>query len=102
MVTKNMLPSNPALVYTSPEDRGKCGFCGKEEGGYAKRDGNGLWQAACWKCVRPAAASAPQPKRKTVGIIPNGVVVIGGDEESATVVGKRQGLAPSSYRPKVK
>ena len=44
---------DPALVYTFPEDRGKCGFCGKEENGYAKKDENGKWQAACWECVKP-------------------------------------------------
>ena len=42
-----------ATAHTSPEDRGKCGFCDKEENGYAKKDENGKWQAACWECVKP-------------------------------------------------
>ena len=56
-----------ALEWTSPEDRGICGFCGKEENGYAKKDDKGKWLSACWDCVRPASAGAPQPKRKLVG-----------------------------------
>ncbi len=58
-----------ATAYSFPEDRGKCGFCGKEDNGYAKRDANGQWQAACWKCVRPATAGQAQPKRKLVGTV---------------------------------
>lgn len=30
---------------------GKCGVCGKEEHGYAKKH-NGKWVAVCWKCVQ--------------------------------------------------
>lgn len=41
-------------VHTDPETRGKCGFCGKEENGYAIRDGQGKFKAACWKCCKKA------------------------------------------------
>lgn len=49
------------LEHTTPENRGVCGFCGKEEGGYAKQK-NGVWVAACWNCVKPAAI--PLVKRR--------------------------------------
>lgn len=55
------------LEYTGPENRGVCGFCGGEEGGYAKKDDNGKFRPACWPCVRPATAGLTQPKRNTVG-----------------------------------
>ncbi len=65
------MPLNPVIEpgceWTSPENRGVCGFCGGEEGGYAKRDENGKWQPACWPCVRPATSEATQLKRATVG-----------------------------------
>jgi len=79
MVVKE--PTDPALRYTSPENRGVCGFCGAEEGGYAKRDESGNWQASCWACVRPAAASAPQPKRRLIGSLANNAVVVSDDAE---------------------
>lgn len=45
-----------ALPWTSPEARGKCFFCGQDEGGYAKKDANGDWQASCWPCIDPKIA----------------------------------------------
>jgi hypothetical protein len=87
---------DPALVYTFPEDRGKCGFCGGEENGYAKRDANGKWQAACWKCVRPESSSATQVKREKVGTIYTEEL-----EEEKPKVKKNPGIPPSTHRPKV-
>ena len=55
----------PVLAYTGPGNRGKCGFCGKTEGGYAKQDANGKWQASCWECVKPKPL--PPQKRNPVG-----------------------------------
>jgi len=55
--------------HTFPEARGTCGFCGREENGYAKKDSSGKWVAACWKCVKPANAGAAQTKRKMVGTV---------------------------------
>jgi hypothetical protein len=86
-----------ATDYTFPEDRGVCGFCGKEENGYAKRDANGEWQAACWLCVRPENSTTTQSKRATVGTV---FTDVNTDEEKPTPK-KVPGLAPSSYRPKV-
>lgn len=57
------------IAHTSPDLRGQCGFCGKEENGYAKRDAAGKWVAACWLCVRPTIAGTAQSKRKLVGTI---------------------------------
>jgi hypothetical protein len=85
------------LDYTGPENRGECGFCGKEEGGYAKKDANGKWQAACWLCVRPTAASAPQPKRNTVGTVFTDTDL---DEPETPKKNKSKGMAPSTTRPK--
>jgi hypothetical protein len=90
---------DPALAYTSPENRGICCFCGKEEGGYAKRGTNGQWWAACWSCVKPAQANALQPKRKQIGTIFMEDGVTAGDD--APVAPKAKGMAPSTYRPKV-
>jgi hypothetical protein len=59
--------TEPGLEYTTPENRGTCAFCGKEEEGYAKRDSDGKMKPACWKCVKPATSGAPQPKRRPVG-----------------------------------
>ena len=88
----------PALAYTFPEDRGVCGFCGKEENGYAKKDANGKWQAACWKCVKPASAGAAQPKRQTVGTV---FTEVNDEDEKPKATKKNPGMAPSNYRPKV-
>ena len=57
---------NSELAYTSPETRGTCHFCGKEEGGYAKADTDGTFYAACWSCVKPTGP-IPEQKRRPVG-----------------------------------
>ena len=91
------MKSEEACIHTDPENRGVCGFCGNEEEGYAKPK-DGIWVAACWKCVRPAAAGAAQPKRKIIG-----TVYTDRDEDAEEPVAKKkQGMAPSSYRPKVR
>jgi hypothetical protein len=83
------------LEYTFPGARGICGFCGGEEGGYAKRDDKGVWQPACWPCVKPPKSIVPQ-KREQVG------TVYSEDLDAEDIVKKkRQGLAPSTHRPKV-
>ena len=86
------------LEYTGPENRGICGFCGEEEGGYAKQDPSGTWKAACWACVRPTQASAPQPKRQTVGTV---YTDVDADAEGEKPKKKNPGMAPSAHRPKV-
>jgi hypothetical protein len=94
------MPLNPIIEkgceWTSPDNRGVCGFCGGEEGGYAKRDANGKWQPACWPCAKPNNAAVPQRKRVTVGTVYTEVV-----EEEKPVKVKAKGIAPSTYRPKV-
>jgi len=87
--------SNVVLDYTTPDTRGVCGFCGREEGGYAKQK-NGVWVAACWKCVKPTTTSADQ-KRKPVGTVYTEDLDV---EEK--LPSKAPGLSPSTYRPKVK
>ena len=84
--------------YTFPEARGVCGFCGEEENGYAMRDANGKFKAACWKCVTKDRVVSPQEKRKPVG-----TVFTEDLDEEAVVVNKTKnpGLAPSTHRPKV-
>ena len=97
-----------AKEYTSPDNRGRCGFCGKEEeGGYAKQDKNGKWQAACWSCVKPAH-TATQPKRKKIGIVYEGVdadivLAIDGKIHGQRIPNKTKapGMSPSTHRPKV-
>ena len=89
---------DPALDYTGPENRGVCGFCGKEENGYAKRDADGKWQAACWPCVKPATFGAPQPKREMVGTVYTDVDA----DEPEKPKKKNPGMAPSTHRLKVK
>jgi len=86
------------LDYTGPENRGTCGFCGGEEGGYAKKDDNGKWQAACWPCVRPGGAGAAQPKRKLVGTV---FTDVDSDDNEKPRTKKSPGMAPSTHRPKV-
>ncbi len=83
-----------ALDYTGPENRGKCGFCGKEEGGYAKKDTNGMWQAACWPCVKPENAGAVQQKRNLVG------TVYTDTRDDKPAVKKSPGIAPATHRPR--
>lgn len=29
-----------------------CAFCKKEDNGYALQDAKGVWQPACWPCVK--------------------------------------------------
>lgn len=87
-----------ATAYTFPEDRGVCGFCGKEENGYAKKDAKGNWQPACWPCVRPASAGAAQSKRTTVGTV---YTDVDADVDEKPAPKKNPGLAPSTHRPKV-
>jgi hypothetical protein len=86
-----------ATAHTSPEDRGKCGFCDKEENGYAKKDENGKWQASCWKYVKPEHVGASQAKRETVGTVFTDVE----PEEEKPRAKKSPGMAPSTHRPKV-
>jgi hypothetical protein len=83
-----------ALDYTGPENRGKCGFCGKEEGGYAKKDANGEWQAACWPCVKPKNATAVQSKRNLVG------TAFTDTSDDKPAARKSPGMAPSAHRPR--
>lgn len=59
----------PGTEYTTPENRGVCSFCGREENGYAKKDAKGNWQPACWPCVKPESSGAAQPKRNPVGSV---------------------------------
>lgn len=61
-------PTTINTDWTTPEDRGKCGFCGKPENGYAKQDESGKWLAACWNCVKPEKTAPPQ-KREAVGTV---------------------------------
>jgi hypothetical protein len=93
-----MTMTETSLDYTGPENRGICGFCGGEEGGYAKQDPSGTWKAACWKCVKPANAGAPQPKREQVGTVFTEDLDA---EENQTKKKKAKGMAPSGHRPKV-
>jgi len=89
---------NDKLAYTTPDTRGVCRWCGEEEGGYAKKDEKGEWQAACWPCVRPEKAGVAQPKRSSVGTIFTDT-----DLEESEVKPKKKapGMAPSTSRPKV-
>jgi hypothetical protein len=82
-----------SLEYTGPSDRGRCGFCGGVEGGYAKQDACGTWKAACWECVKPVPL--PPQKRQHVGTI------FTEDLDAEDKIQKRaKGLAPSTHRPK--
>lgn len=90
--------SDLATAYSFPEDRGSCGFCGKEENGYAKRDDSGNWLSACWPCVKPENAGASQQKRTPVG------TTFTEDLDAEDRVVKKPkaiGIAPASRRPKV-
>lgn len=87
-----------ALKATWPGSRGTCGFCGKEENGYAKKDEKGEWQAACWACVRPAASGAAQPKRTLVGTV---FTDTDSEIDPETPTKRSLGIAPSKHRPKV-
>jgi hypothetical protein len=93
------MPLNPVIEpgceWTDPDHRGVCGFCGGEEGGYAKKDAKGVWQPACWPCVKPLKQLVPE-KRVIVGTV---YTEIEPDEPAPKK--KSPGLAPSTYRPKV-
>jgi len=90
-------PNDPAQEYTSPEDRGKCGFCGGEEGGYCKQDDQGKWQPACWSCIKPTPL--PPQKREPVGTVFH--EDLDTEEKIVKKKDKSPGMAPSTYRPKV-
>jgi len=85
-----------ALIYTGPENRGECGFCHGEEGGYAKRDSEGNWQAACWPCVKPESSGTTLQKRAVVGTVFTDTNATDDKPETR----KSRGVAPSSHRPK--
>ena len=94
------MKTNPAIDHTWPDSRGECGFCHKEEGGYAKQDERGVWQAACWNCIKPEPL--PPQKRKLVG------TVFTEDLDTEEQLRKKEkaakkapGIPPSEYRPKV-
>lgn len=93
--------TDPALAYASLEESVTCGFCGSNyDWGYAKRDADGKWRAACWSCVKPESAGAPQPKRAQVG---NVVLEPDFDAGGPPNIGvKAPGLAPSTFRPRTK
>jgi len=87
----------PNCEWTSPDNRGRCGFCNGEEGGYAKKDAKGVWQAACWPCVKPEKQLKPQ-KREQIG-----TVFTEDLDAEETIVKKKKnpGMKPSTHRPKV-
>jgi hypothetical protein len=90
------MTATQALDYTGPENRGECGFCRKEENGYAKRNEKGDWTAACWACVKPENAGQAQPKREPVG----STFTDTNDADTDKPAKKSRGITPSSYRPK--
>ena len=95
------MPLNPVIEpgceWTSPENRGVCGFCGGEEGGYARRDADGNWQPACWPCVRPKTPLPPMQKRATIGTVFTDL----NEVDEPVQKKKNPGMAPSKQRQKV-
>lgn len=94
------MPLNPVIEpgceWTSPDNRGVCGFCGKPEGGYALRAEDGTWKPACWPCAKPKNPPPHQTKKKPVG------TVFTEDLDTEEVVKKKNpGMAPSNHRPRV-
>jgi hypothetical protein len=87
----------PGCEWTDPEHRGRCGFCGGMEGGYAKRNEKGEWTASCWPCVRPKNPPPPMAKRATIGTVYTEIDV----DEPEKPKKKNPGLSPSTHRPKV-
>lgn len=88
-----------AAVWTSPEDRGTCGFCGKSEGGYAKKDANGVMQPACWPCVSKGLEPVPVQKRAAVGVTRTEDLDTDTKLAAAAKEAKKvKGLAPSTFR----
>jgi hypothetical protein len=55
-------PIEPGTEWT-PEPV-PCGFCGKPDEGYAKKDKDGKWKPSCWACVRPKNPPKPPELRK--------------------------------------
>lgn len=66
------------LEYTTPENRGKCFFCGGTEEGYAKRDGKGDYRPSCWSCVKPVGVLRDQKRRLVGSVIPEPEIALGG------------------------
>ncbi len=95
------MPLNPVIEpgceWTSPDNRGICGFCGKPEGGYARRDADGTWQPACWPCVKPNPQPPPMKKRATIGTVFTDL----NEVDEPVQKKKNPGMAPSKHRPKV-
>ena len=91
------MPNNSALEYTEPGSRGVCGFCRKDEQGYAKKDSKNVWRASCWACVKPVQVGASQVKRETVGTVFTDTNETNPEPKKK----KNPGLAPSNHRPKV-
>ena len=60
-------PVEPGTQWTL--ERIKCGFCGKEEHGYAKQDAKGRWKPACWSCVKPTKTLPPVVRRNRKGYL---------------------------------
>lgn len=94
------MPLNPVIEpgceWTSPGNRGVCGFCGDEEGGYAIRNKDGKWTPACWPCARPKNPPPPLEKRPSIGTVYTDI-----DAEPEPTKKKNPGIAPSKHRPKV-
>lgn len=86
----------PGCEYTTPENRGVCGFCGGEEGGYAKRGPDGKFHAACWPCVKPEGTGAAQTKRKPVGTVYTEDLDLDTPDKT-----KAPGIKAGGHRPKV-
>ena len=86
-------------AWTSPDSRGECFFCGKEESGYSKQDKDGEWQAACWPCVRAGLEPVEPHKRALVKTAPT--EDLDADKKlvaTAKEAKKVKGLAPSTVR----
>ena len=65
-----------------------CGFCGKPDEGYAKKDKDGKWKPSCWACIKPKNPPPP-PKMKMKPII----------EEEPPVEEKKDGDNTKPDRP---
>ena len=86
-------------AYTSPETRGECAFCGKEENGYTKPDKNGMQQAACWPCVSEGLETTPATKRALVKTDKTEDLDKDAKLKAAAKEAKKvKGLAPSTQR----
>jgi hypothetical protein len=67
--TAETAKTNPEIAWTSPENRGPCGFCLNSEDGFAMADENGVMKAACGECVDKTRTEDKQVKRTNVGTI---------------------------------